>query len=220
VSRVIGVACALVAVCAAATASADVIELTSGERVEGQLLQVIGEWVVVETGGKTVSFLRLNVRTIHLTPLPPVRANTPGVPVAEVVAALKHLQAVAAKPVEHGEYVRQLAERREVIDKYLKEPAGASPALRTAVGDALAYYEFAGSVWESRLTNSASASAAVGRSPLIDRCPRLQRIVATYPPPDNQETAWRRGVAIEFEIPTIWACASEKVTESERALPR
>ena len=134
------------------------------------------------------------------------------------MTALKDLRATAAKPISQKEYGTQVALSREVVDKYLKAADGANRSMSDAASDAVVLYEFAASVWASRITNSAPASAAIGRSAVIDRCPALQKIVADYPPVTDQETAWRRGVAIEFEVPTILACASEKVAEAERAL--
>jgi len=63
--------------------------------------------------------------------------------------------------------------------------------------------------------NSASASAEIGRNPIVDRCPSLQHVVEGYPAPTSQENAWRRGVTLEFEIPSIWGCAGEKISEAD-----
>ncbi|MGH7302933.1 MAG: hypothetical protein ACRELZ_06560 [Candidatus Rokuibacteriota bacterium] len=110
-----------------------------------------------------------------------------------------------------------MAQNRIPVETYLNA-APANAPVRPAMAEALALYEFVAKVWESRLTNSASASAANGRNSIIDRCSSLKHIVAGYPAPTtSQENAWRRGVALEFEIPSIWACASEKVTEAEAA---
>ena len=113
-------------------------------------------------------------------------------------------------------YTAQVNESRVPIEKYLKA-APVDSALQPAIADALALHTFAVKVWESRLQNSASASAENGRSPIIDKCPALKKVVAGYPAPTTQENAWRRGTALEFEIPAIWACAGEKVSEAEVA---
>jgi hypothetical protein len=211
---VAGLAVALMA----ASAEADVVELANGERIEGKLLQVTEQMVVVGTANGIVSLTRRDVRSIALTP-PPAPAAAPAVPAGEAVAALKELQTAVTAPLSPSEYRSHVTQSRLVVDPYLKQANGPAPVVE-AVRDALAFYEFAGAVWESRLTNSASASAAIGRNAMIDRCPALQKIVAEYPPATDQETAWRRGVALEFEVPIIFRCASDKVADAERALKR
>ena len=197
-----------------ANADADVIELVSGERIEGKVVKVTDDLVYVETGAGVVLLPRHSVRSMGSTPA----VAPPAAPAGEVVTALKGLQAAAASQISQKEYAARVAQSRPVVAKYLQEPGAAPPRGVDAVRDAFALYEFAAAVWESRLTNSAPASAAIGRSAVIDRCPALQKVVADYPPATDQETAWRRGVAIEFEIARVLTCASEKVAEAEGAL--
>jgi hypothetical protein len=210
------IVCALAVALMVSNADADIIELVSGERIEGKVVLVTDDLVYVETGDGVVLLPRRTVRSMGSTPAVAPSAA----PAGEVVTVLKRLQAAAASPTSHKEYAAQVAQSRPVVAKYLQESSAAPPGGADAVRDAFALYEFAAAAWESRLTNSAPASAAIGRSATIDRCPALQKVVANYPPATDQETAWRRGVAIEFEIPSILTCASEKVAEAERALKR
>lgn len=210
------IVCALAVASMVANADADVIELVSGERIEGKVVKVTDDLVYVETGAGVVLLPRHSVRSMGSTPA----AAPPAAPAGEVVTALKGLQAAAASQVSQKDYAAKVAQSRPVVAKYLQDSGAAPPRGVDAVRDAFSLYEFAAAVWESRLTNSAPASAAIGRSAVIDRCPALQKIVADYPPATDQETAWRRGVAIEFEIARILTCASEKVAEAEGALTR
>lgn len=215
--RTIGrIVCALAVASMVASADADMIELVSGERIEGKVVKVADDLVYVETEAGVVLLPRHTVRSMGSTPA----VAPPAAPAGEVVTALKGLQAAAASQMSQKEYAARVAQNRPVVAKYLQEAGAAPPRGVDAVRDAFALYEFVAAVWESRLTNSAPASAAIGRSAVIDRCPALQKVVADYPPATDQETAWRRGVAIEFEIPRILACASEKVAEAEGALKR
>jgi hypothetical protein len=243
---ILAIACALAVTLVAANADADIIDLVSGERIEGKIAHVTDDLIFVETAAGVVLSPRHSVRSIGGAPpagapaapgappaapgappaappaasvAPPAApAGTPAVSAGEVVKALKDLQATATKPISQKEYGAQVALSRELVDKYLKTTDRANRPMSDAASDAVALYEFAASVWASRMTNSAPASAAIGRSAVIERCPALQKIVADYPPVTDQETAWRRGVAVEFEVPTILTCASEKVAEAERAL--
>jgi len=214
--RAIGlIACALAVTLMAGDADADTVELMSGERIEGKIAKVTDDLVYVETAAGVVLVPRRTIRSMSGTaPIGPA-----AVPGGDVLKALKDLQTAAASPISQQEYKVRVDQSREVVAKFLQEGSSAR-ILADPVRDAFALYEFAAAAWESRLTNSASASAAVGRSAVIDRCPALQKIVAAYPPATDQETSWRRGVAIEFEIPTIMRCASDKVTEAERAMAR
>jgi hypothetical protein len=211
-----GIACALAVALMVANADADTIELVSGERIEGKVVRVTDDLVYVETGSGVVLLPRHTVRSMGSTPA----VAPPAAPAADVITALKGLQAAAASQVSQKDYAARVAQSRPVIAKYVQDAGAAPPGGVDAVRDAFALYEFAATVWESRLADSAPASAAIGRSALIDRCPALQKVVADYPPATDQETAWRRGVAIEFEIPRILTCASEKAAEAERVLKR
>jgi hypothetical protein len=196
----------------------DAVELSSGERLTGRVTQVTIDTVVLEAEGRTISLERGRVRAIFLTPAPNVAA--PPASSSEALAALKRLRAVTtSSTLELRSYTASLTQSREPIEKYVKQSAADVP-LKALVSDALDLYDFAAAVWESRLTNSATASAVIGRSPIIERCPALQTIVSRYPPPTSQENAWRRGVSVEFEMPAIWSCAAEKVAEIERLSSR
>jgi hypothetical protein len=56
-------------VCCPVVGWADVVELVSGERVEGQGAQANGERVTIQVGGQSVEFGREKVRAIFLTPI-------------------------------------------------------------------------------------------------------------------------------------------------------
>src|SRR5262249_29267078 len=132
-------------------------------------------------------------------------------------AAMKTLRASGIPPPGAlPAYTTQVNESRGPVEKYLKA-APVDSALQPAIADALALHTFAVKVWESRLQNSASASAENGRNPIVDKCPALKKVVASYPAPTTQENAWRRGTALEFEMPAIWACAGDKLSEAEAA---
>src|SRR5262245_28470753 len=198
----------------ASTAYADVVELDTGERVTGDVRETSPDKVVVEVQGRLVSYDRARVRAIFLTPSP-ARTAAPAPSPADALVALKEIQSLISGPSRTlPAYTAQVTQSRAAIEPYLKGTP-TTTAVRSPIADALALYGFAARVWESRLTNRASASAEIGRNPIVDRCASLQHVVEGYPPPTSQENAWRRGVALEFEIPAIWGCAGEKISEAE-----
>ncbi len=211
-------ACALV-LGLAGVAPADELELDNGQRVTGDLKETTADRIVIEIQGRLVSYERARVRAIFLTPpAGGTAADAPPPSPAEALAALKKLQASVSPqpPRALPAYTAQVNESRAPIEKYLRT-APVDSALQPAIADALALHAFAVKVWESRLQNSAPVSAEIGRNPIVDKCSALQRVVAKYPAPTTQENAWRRGTALEFELPAIWACAGEKVGEAEAA---
>jgi hypothetical protein len=213
-----GLGCALLLALASA-AHADVLELDNGQRVTGDLKETTADKIVIEIQGRLVSYERARVRAIFLTPPSSgAAAEAPPPSPAEALAALKKLQASVSPqpPRALPAYSAQVNESRVPVEKYLKA-APVDSALQPAIADALALHAFAVKVWESRLQNSAPVSAEIGRNPIVDKCPALQRVVAKYPAPTTQENAWRRGTALEFELPAIWACAGEKVSEADAA---
>jgi hypothetical protein len=52
-------------------AGADVVELVTGERVEGTGVRASPDHVTVQVGGRTVILDRATVRAIHFGPAPP-----------------------------------------------------------------------------------------------------------------------------------------------------
>ncbi len=207
--------CALV-LSLAATAYADELELDTGERVTGELKETTADTVVIEVQGRPVSYERARVRAIFLTP-PSSAAAPPAPSPADALAALKKLQAFVGRPSQTlPSYTAQVNETRVPVETYLKT-APVDSSLQPAIADALGLYAFAVKVWESRLTNSASTTAEIGRNQIVEKCPSLQHIVAGYPAATTQENAWRRGTALEFQIPAIWSCAGEKIGEAEKA---
>jgi hypothetical protein len=100
-------------------------------------------------------------------------------------------------------------DRARVRAIFLTPPSARAVAPAPSPADALVALK------EIQSLASASASAEIGRNPIVDRCASLQHVVEGYPAPTSQENAWRRGVALEFEIPSIWGCAREKISEAD-----
>jgi hypothetical protein len=203
---------------------ADVVELTSGQTFFGTFKQAGGGVVIIEAGGRTLTFEQSQVRAIYFSPPPaPETSQAPTLPPvasADALAVLKQLQKLASQGVERSVYTREVADSKPLVERYLKGAGNKEGATSGAIEEAFGLYELAAAAWDSRATNTAAASAAVGRNPYVDRCPAMKAQLDSYPPPDTQENAWRRGAVVEFELAKIWACASGKVAEVERALAR
>jgi hypothetical protein len=81
----------------ASPALADVVELKTGQRVEGTLKQADQASVTVEVGGQVVTFKAEQVRAVYYGAAPSTAAAVP--PSSDALRALKALQSAATAGV-------------------------------------------------------------------------------------------------------------------------
>src|SRR5262249_7082795 len=148
----------------ASIAWADVVELRSGERIEGTFKGADDREVRIESGGRLFTFTPDLVRAIYYGPVPapppaavqtapapppPAAVQTvPAVPPpspaqiaerGEAIGALRMLRSVARTGVTYPEYAPRVSEAKNVVDRYLAKEDGA-PAIRFAIADSFHYY--------------------------------------------------------------------------------
>ncbi len=73
--RTLTAAVVALSVTAVASSWADVIELKTGQRVEGTFKQATPAGVVIEVGGQPITFEQEKVRAIYFGPAPPPQAQ-------------------------------------------------------------------------------------------------------------------------------------------------
>ena len=119
--RVAGVTTLFIAL-AWAIALADVVELTTGQRVEGTFQQATPRGVSIEVGGQTITFEQEKVRAIYFGSAP--AAAVPPSPAREALLSLKALQSVTRAGIAYREYSQRVNDAKIQVDRVLDELPG------------------------------------------------------------------------------------------------
>jgi hypothetical protein len=139
----------------AQVALADVLQLKTGERVEGTFKQAsLTDGVVIEIGGQSITIPFAKVRAIYFGAAP-VAAPTVSVPTLsaaptvsaakEALDALMELQTVTNVGISYRDYSARTLDVKIKVDRYLRGSDG-DPA-KSAIGAAIRYYELASQLW-------------------------------------------------------------------------
>lgn len=197
----------------AAAARADIVELKTGERVEGTLKQADQATVIVEVGGQAVTFKPDQVKAIyygsalsaHLSGLPPA---------ASAIGALKALQSVAAAGATYRDYRRRVADAKIEVDRSI---GGLPRETAAAITRAMDYYVLAAAVWEQQVTNRSTDDQSTYMYLALSQdkggCAKIRPLrTALY------EDRGDRLSAIHSAVPTVWSCAADKLAEAEQRL--
>ena len=201
--------------------SADVVELRSGQRVEGTFKGADDSAVRVEVDGRIMTFTPAEVRAIYYGPAPVAKTPGPLPERDEAIGALAMLRAVARTGATYQEYAPRVSQAQAAVDRYVQAEDGA-PAVKGAITDALHFYALAGMAWKAGL--SRGNYAAVGTDPALNQCEPAQRVIA-----ESKRSApfiWRSkgageatttGTVIASEgLPALWSCASDRLAAAER----
>jgi hypothetical protein len=194
-------------------AYADVIELKTGQRVEGTFKQGTAASISVEVAGQTLTIEVEKVRAIYFGAAPAPVAQQPSAR-DEAMKALRGLRSVSQAGITYRDYAPRVSDAKILVDRYAAEP-DPSPA-KVAITDTMAFYVYAASAWNGQISKS---YAGLGSNPLIAQCPPLKAKLDEPPivrmPPD---TSMYRDVSVSFHVPIIWSCASDKLAEAEKLL--
>jgi hypothetical protein len=128
IARFVATASAFAIIFASFSAIADVIELNTGQRVEGAFKQATSRLVSVEVGGQTITFPRDKVRAIYLGPASNV-VSQPSLRV-EALRSLKGVQSAVAGGISYSDYAPRVTDAKIVVDRYLDEDKSDSDITR------------------------------------------------------------------------------------------
>jgi len=223
-------------VSSASIAWGDVIELRSGERIEGTFKGADDTAVRIESDGRLLTFKPELVRAIYYGSLPapppsagpaPAAAPTPAAPPVQIaergeaIDALRMLRSVARTGVTYPEYAPRVSEARGVVDRYLEREDG-TPAIRGAIVDSFTYYALAESAWKAGLSRGNYAD--IGTDGALVRCVPAQRVIAESK--QRNPFLWRSkgpgeatatGTVIATSgIEALWACAADRLGAAEK----
>jgi hypothetical protein len=218
----------ILAVLPGIAAWADVVELTSGERVEGKVKQVSAAGVVVDIAGSTLTLPLDAVRTIHFGAPPSSSVAPPSSPTAlAAVQALQALRSVARDETGYERYAARVEVTRADVGPYLRGADQAASALRDALAQSFHFYEVAATAWKGRTSKNVDLKA-LGLDPAIEGCPALKDVFEESKRQFPLALVWQGGyvdpakaagfVVVSGGVPALWSCASDKLAEAERLL--
>ncbi len=228
---------ALLATFAPIGAAADVVELTTGERIDGTVVQTTATGLVIElSDGRLVRLEQSRVAAIRFDPTSraapapaptlsrPVVAPVPRLASVELETAFfafRRLHAATARPLAREDYDALIAETRERVDQYLTAPVADDLGIRQALDTALRYHIFAAAAWaryEARVD-----LRLLGTDPVISQCRDLRELIARdaarwqFNPHDP---AFAGLIAASEGLPALWTCAADAVAHAEERAGR
>jgi len=201
--------------------AADVIELRSGQRIEGTLHQASPAGVVLEVGGQARTFETDDVRAIYFTAAaarrPDVAAPVTGSPAADASSSLAALRAAAAG--DPGDYGARANDIRAGVERYLAGLPNASAAGAEALRDAMRYYQLADFAWRNH--SAVSDRVWLKKDDALDRCHGYRDFAEAMRAKGESHYSERTRsffVISDGVLAVLWSCAADRLAEAERVL--
>lgn len=194
------------------TCNAEVIELKSGQRVEGVLKSITGQDVVVNIAGQPLTVSRDKINAIYFGP-PPNSSNR--TPLKDALRVVKALQSTTVAGISYRDYAPRVTDAKIQLDQLLDDvPDG--PA-KTLLAEALELYVYASLVWNAGIAKTSSNYAMIASNPLSERCKSLGDEIERFG--RSAARGIERGIIISVVgVSPVWTCADEKVAEAERLM--
>ena len=188
-------------------ALADVVELKTGQRVEGTLKQADQATVSVEVGGQVVTFKTEQVKTISYGSAAAGAAS----PATDAIRALKALQSVTGAGLTYRDYSTRVGDTKIQFDRAIG--AGGLGSEADALRAAMDYYVTAASVWSANLRGN--SIYLVDRAAAPVKCAAYERYLASV---RNAVTGGSFLFLDSGIIQVYWSCASAQLAAAEKLL--
>ena len=200
--------------------SADVIELRTGERVEGTFKGADDSAVRIEIDGRIVTFAPAQVRAIYYGSAPTSTTPAPLLERDEAIGALEGLRSVARTGLTYREYAPRVSEAQIIVDQYLKKEDGA-PAIKGAIADSFHFYALAGAAWNAGLNRGELCDRRYGHGsgPMRARSTGHRRVQAEeslHVAGQGRRGGATTGMVIAADGLASRSCASDKLAEAEK----
>src|SRR5262245_10240391 len=220
----------------AAGAAGVVLELASGQRIEGTLRQASATRVLVEVGSDVLSFDAADVRAIYFaSPDPPAAGTSAAAPAArpaepppaprvpgpvDALEMVKALRAAAERNPKPEEFSPLVGDAADVVDRYLASGVEAAPPGAEPLAEALRFYQLG----EVSLRNHGVTSSTVWlrRDEALGRCEQYGEFKEEMQAKGEAyyQERTRRYLQISDEVLTVlWSCAADHVARAEVAIP-
>jgi len=204
--------------------AADLVELKSGERVEGTFKQATPTGVVIEVAGQTITFPLDRVRAIYFGAAPVMAGKelTPPQPSPLLMSALNALKALSSMTemgVTYRDYWSKVQETKIEVDRFLQDPAQSDLPARKNIEEVLGFHVLAAQIWNAKMAPGLGFVALAERiqnSPIFDQCPLLLKEFEANP--DKRPNMKGAVIAAHTEetCANLWKCANAKLAEADR----
>lgn len=175
-------------------ASADTLELISGERLEGRVKDMTTTSVGIEVGGQQIRVERAKVRAMYFGA--PVRQAPPTPPVvADALSALKALGSAVSAGLTYRDYVPRVADTKIHVDRAVVD-GNTPPAITASLSDAMSYYILAARLWQWEIGHPQRVNNDLGVS--VPSCVDSGSLFTIT------------------QMEALWKCASAKIAEAEK----
>ena len=229
--RTLSVLATLLAFSSPFSVQADVLELKSGQKLEGQYAGGSKDEVRFQMGSQTLKFPIAEVSKITM--------GTGGREdfhnaAKEALRQLKGLASVVEGGTTYSDYARRVTDAKIKVDQFLDEyKSSPLPLFNEQIADILGFYVTVSSAWNRKLSSRGSDwaenrlfNANLARNTYVRNCAPLQALVALRrsEPGYNefrlpQDVA--EGVTIIVEgLQPLWECARNSLIDAEKVLDR
>jgi hypothetical protein len=202
-------------------AFADVVELKTGQRVEGKLRHATPAGVEIDIAGQNVRFPAENVRAIYFGSAPLGQMA----PAAGPLAPVRAMASATKSGITYRDYAPRVVDARVKVDEVTKNTPDQA---RTAIVGAMRLYELASRAWSYQINEPIGGfvelAQTVESDEMMRKCPTMGALIEKG---NAQAHKMNRvgierlrvvGIEIGFNVPAIWSCAADKIAEAEKLL--
>jgi hypothetical protein len=192
-------------------AKGDIIELKSGEKIEGRFERAGPAGAVINVAGHARTVPLAAVRRISFGEEPKRTALSPAARAA--LDAVRAIRSVVEAGVNLQQYSSRVLDAKVAVDRYLASASGsANKEFRSAIVTALYRYQVVSRAWALSFQNSSEAYtrlAAIGDEAV--HAPEMKDCLSEA----ESVSRLALGLAMGSDPQRIWACAASKVSEAE-----
>lgn len=199
-----------------------VIELKTGERIEGAFKQASAVGAVIEVAGQAITIALEKVKAIYFGAAPSATGTGPA-PSQEPLDALKALRSVTNSGITYRDYSERVLDTKVKFDRYASSVEAGAPE-RTAITLAMREYEIASQAWSLKFNTALAMATRIGQTLMTDseisQCPGIKQLVQSVPmaktktgPVPNLALV---GMVFGESPASVWPCAAAQVAEAER----
>ena len=199
----------------------DILELKTGERIEGTFKQATAAGAVIEVAGQPITIPLEKVKAIYFGVASSSTAAGPP-PSQEAMDALKALRSVTQSGIAYRDYAQRMLDAKVKVDRYLSSPGNDPAEFRKPIQTAMHEYELASQAWSNTI-NVTLAIASIGKTIMEDpetaSCPTIKPLIDRLNPKKKIQDQYLEIAFRVGERPALlWTCASAQVAEAERLI--
>ena len=178
--------------------SAAVLELKTGQKVEGDYAGGSATEIKLKVGSQILVFPVQDVSRLHF--IAPASEGDFSGDCLKALRVLKGLQSVTKAGIALTDYAKRVSDARVEIDDFIDRYKGKEGGqMLTQIGEAMDLYTLAFRIW--------SPGSQIATEEDFRRCPQLQHEKSATMKLSDGDMLYSQS-----SIPLVWSCANERVT--------